>query len=375
MMCGMGSYFIAAAIPVFFLLIGIELFVAYRRGLKLYRFEDTVTDLACGISSQISAVLFKPFLAAAFAGVFTQFAPWQLSAQSGWTWLLTFVGVDFAYYWWHRLSHEVNFLWAAHVVHHQSEEYNLSVALRQAFFTQFTSFPFYAPLAILGVPPLVIGSVIALSTLYQFWIHTELVDRLPRFEKFFNAPMHHRVHHAINPKYLDKNYAATLVIWDKLFGTYIEETEAPVYGTVKPMNSFDSLWANFEVWFSLFQRARRAPNLSEAVLLFFKKPEWTLSNEPAHHAPEVSRQTFKKYEKTVSRNEAIWISAQIAALTLALVALLALPDLQPAIQWPASMLVLWTLIDFAARIEKRKWVLASESLRLVAIAAFAGSLV
>jgi len=365
----MGSFFIAAAIPVFFILIGIELWVAKRRGRRLYRFEDSITDLACGISSQISAVLFKPFLAAGFAGLFSRFAPWQLESSSIWTWVLCFVGVDFAYYWWHRLSHEVNFLWAEHAVHHQSEEYNLSVALRQAFFTQFTSFPFYAPLALLGVPPLVIGTVIAINTLYQFWIHTELVDRLPRFETLFNAPMHHRVHHAINPRYLDKNYAATFIIWDKLFGTYIEETEKPVYGTVKPIRSFNAHWANLEVWASLISRARKAPTLIEGIKLFFMKPEWTLSNESHFNPPEVSRETFQKFEKPVSQGVALWIDAQFTVLGSVLVYLLAKPELDTALQWMAAFFVLWTIQDFAGRIERKPWTRYSEGLRIVALAA------
>jgi alkylglycerol monooxygenase len=363
----MGSFFIAAAIPLFFIAIGIELWVAHRRGLRLYRFEDTVTDLACGVSSQISAVFFQPFLLAAMASLFSQFSIWQFDANSIATWFIAFIGVDFAYYWWHRLSHEVNFLWAAHVVHHQSEEYNLSVALRQAFFTQFTSFPFYAPLALIGIPPSVLGITVALSTLYQFWIHTELVDRLPRFEVLFNAPMHHRVHHAINPKYLDKNYAATLIIWDKLFGTYIEETEQPVYGTVKPIQKYDAIWANLEVWASLWSRAKKAPTLTEGIRLFLMKPEWTLSNEPAHHAPEVSRNTFKKYDKPVSRKIALWIAAQMALASLVLVYLLAHPELDSPIKWGAGLLVLWTLFDFAGRIEQRKWTPMSEALRWTVI--------
>jgi len=363
----MGSFFIAAAIPLFFIAIGIELWVAHRRGLKLYRFEDTVTDLACGVGSQISAVFFQPLLLMGMASLFSHFSIWQLSPSSITTWVIAFIGVDFAYYWWHRLSHEVNFLWAAHVVHHQSEEYNLSVALRQALFTQFTTFPFYAPLTLIGVPPQVLGITVALSTLYQFWIHTELVDRLPSFEVLFNAPMHHRVHHAINPKYLDKNYAATLIIWDKLFGTYIEETEQPVYGTVKPIQKYDAIWANLEVWASLWSRAKQAPTLTEGIRLFFMKPEWTLSNEPAHHAPEVSRATFKKYDKPVSRKIALWIAAQMALASLVLVVLLANPTLDQPIKWGAGLLVLWTLVDFAGRIEQRKWTRVSEALRWTVI--------
>jgi alkylglycerol monooxygenase len=365
----MGSYLIAAAIPVFFLLIAIELLMTRKRGVRAYHFEDAITDLASGVGSQALSVLFKPLLAAGFVDVFSRFAPWQHSMSSPMAWLSCYIGVDFAYYWWHRLSHEVNFLWAEHVVHHQSEDYNLAVALRQAYFTQFTSFPFYIPLALLGFPPVMIGTVIALSTLYQFWIHTELVDRLPRFEKIFNAPMHHRVHHAINPRYLDKNYAATLIVWDKLFGTYIEEKEQPVYGTVKPIRSFNAHWANLEVWVSLFKRARTAPSLLEGIRLFFMKPEWTLKNESYFSPPEVSRKTFIKYASPVSKGTAAWIAAQFTIMGSILVYLLAKPELAASTQWVAAGLMLWTIQDFAGRIEKRNWVKVSEPLRVLAIMA------
>src|SRR4051812_7775689 len=159
------------------------------------------------------------------------------------TWLVAIAGVDFLYYWWHRLSHRVNLLWAAHVVHHQSEDYNLAVALRQSVTTSATLFPFYALLAFAGVPPLQLAVSTSLSTLYQFWIHTELVPRVPWLERLLNSPSAHRVHHAINVRYLDKNHAATLMVWDRLFGTFEPETEAPVYGLTRPLASFNPVWS------------------------------------------------------------------------------------------------------------------------------------
>src|SRR5437660_3553961 len=227
---------IALAIPFFFLLMGVELWVARRRGVKLYRFADAVVDLSCGMTQQILLVFQVALLVAGYAWLY-QHRLWTLP-----TWaavVVAFFTVDFTYYFWHRLSHEVNALWAVHIVHHQSEDYNLAVALRQAVLSVWTIWPLHLPLALIGVPPATFLIIESASTLYQFWIHTELVGKLGIFEKLFNTPSQHRVHHGINPRYLDKNYAATLCIWDRLFGTFEEEKEEAVYGLVKPLKSFD----------------------------------------------------------------------------------------------------------------------------------------
>src|SRR5713101_5563143 len=249
---------IALAIPFFFLLMGVELWVARRRGLKLYRFADSVVDLSCGMTQQILLVFAVGVLVSGYSWLYRH----RVWTPPGWAaWLIAFFAVDLVYYWWHRLSHEVNVLWAVHVVHHQSEDYNLAVALRQAVLSVWTIWPLHLPLALLGVPPVTFLVVDALSTLYQFWIHTELVGKLGWFERIFNTPSQHRVHHAINPRYLDKNYAATLCIWDRLFGTFEEEKEQPVYGLVKPLASFNPLWAQVQAWAALWRASREARGL------------------------------------------------------------------------------------------------------------------
>ena len=169
--------YIALAIPFFFVLIGAELLWARVRGARVYRFNDAITDISCGVTSQVTAIFWGLLQLAIYAWIYDHHALIRFTAA--WpAWLIAFAGVDLLYYWWHRLSHEVNFLWAAHIVHHQSEDYNLAVALRQAVLTTWTSLPFYAPLALFGVPPLVWAAMVAFSTLYQFWIHTQLVGKL-----------------------------------------------------------------------------------------------------------------------------------------------------------------------------------------------------
>ena len=190
--------FIALAIPFFLLFIGVELLVARAKKRQVYRLADALADMGCGISQQVTVLFYAGFLLAAYGLAYDHARLFTLPVWAGW--VLAFIGVDFFYYWWHRLSHEVNILWAAHVVHHQSEDYNLAVALRQSVTTTATSFVFYLPLAFLGVPPLPFAVATSLSTLYQFWIHTELVPPLPRLERVLNTPSLHRVHHAINPQ-------------------------------------------------------------------------------------------------------------------------------------------------------------------------------
>jgi sterol desaturase/sphingolipid hydroxylase (fatty acid hydroxylase superfamily) len=212
-------------------------------------------------------------------------------------WIVAFFAVDFIYYWWHRLSHRVSFLWAVHVVHHQSEDYNFAVALRQAVLSVWTIWPFHLPLALIGVPPLVFATVESFSTLYQFWIHTELVGKLGWYERIFNTPSQHRVHHAINPRYLDRNYAATLCIWDRLFGTFQEEREQPVFGLVKPLASFDPIWAQLHPFVDLASRAIRQDGIDK-MRVWIRGPEWGYPP-----APDVTREAQRKHDVTLSQLE------------------------------------------------------------------------
>ena len=182
--------------------------------------------------------------------------------------------MDFFYYWFHRWSHEVNAGWAAHIVHHQSEEMNLAVALRQSVFQGALSWVFYLPLALVGFPPAMFLTVSALNTLYQFWIHTRAIGKLGPLEWVLNTPSHHRVHHGRNPKYIDRNHAGSLIVWDRMFGTFQEEEEEPVYGITRPLASWNPVWANFHYWAELWRTARRATRLQDRFRIFWKPPGW-----------------------------------------------------------------------------------------------------
>jgi len=356
---------IALSVPGFFVLIGVEMAVARHRGLRVYRMTDAVTDLSCGVASQIEAMFFVVMQLAIYTLVYTRFH--LLELHGAWMWVVAFFGVDFLYYWWHRLSHEVNVLWAAHVVHHQSEDYNLAVALRQSITTSWSSLPFYLPLAVVGVPMPVFAVTHALSTLYQFWIHTQLVGKLRGpVDWVLNLPSHHRVHHAINPHYLDKNYGATLIVWDRLFGTYIEEVEPCVYGITKPLASFNPLWAQVHHWVELVKQTFTLRGL-DRLRVWVMSPAWKPAGEAAKAVDLAHRE---KYDVEVKVGTRRWVRVQymllLAATSVVLMGKASLPraPLVLACAWIAA-----GLVSLGGLLEAKRWALPLEVTRFAALVA------
>lgn len=267
----MDARFIAIAIPLFFVAMGVELLVAWRRGVTVYRFADAISDLACGVLSQASGVFFAGLIFAAYSWVYGHAALFELDGVSAW--IVGFLAVDFAYYWWHRATHRVALMWTTHITHHQSEDYNLAVALRQTLFGGLSAAPFYWAVAVIGVPPGIYIGCVALNTLYQFGIHTRLVGRLGPLEWVLNTPSHHRVHHGINPWSIDKNHGGVFIVFDRLFGTFAEEKHEPVYGVVEGFSSWDPLRANLEPWVKLGRSVAAARGIDRLRALF-GPPEW-----------------------------------------------------------------------------------------------------
>lgn len=272
------SQVIVIATPVFFLLIAIEWLVSLRRQKHPYRLADALSSMSLGIMSQTSAVFTKLLTIGIYTAVFEHVA--VLRNEGFWTsipgWLLALLIYDFLYYWNHRLGHEVNALWAAHVVHHQSQQYNLSTALRQPSSYALLSWVFYLPMALIGVPPLVFVVVALIDLLYQFWVHTEQIRRLGWFDRWFCAPSNHRVHHAVNDPYIDKNYGGILIIWDRIFGTFKEEDdrEPCVYGTRGLLQSWDPLWANLSNYSQLAHDSWHTRSLGDKLRVWLKSPGW-----------------------------------------------------------------------------------------------------
>ncbi|HEY4654794.1 MAG TPA: sterol desaturase family protein, partial [Cyclobacteriaceae bacterium] len=256
---------IILSIPLFFVLIGVELLVERFTRQRFYRLPDAIANIGCGITQQLSGLFLKLFGIGVYQLLFERLAFFSPDNSTWWYWVSLFLLVDFAYYWAHRMSHEINLFWGGHVVHHQSEDYNLSVALRQSSLQVVWTFAFNLPIALLGFGTLDFVLISGLNTLYQFWIHTEAINKMGWFEYVFNTPSHHRVHHGRNPKYIDKNHAGTLIIWDRLFGTFQREEERPTYGITKPLRSWNPLWANMSHYAEMVRDLRRIPQPMDKI--------------------------------------------------------------------------------------------------------------
>ena len=242
------------AVPFFFVLIVAELLADRWRGVNNYRVADAVNSISTGVLSTTTGLLTKGLGLVTYTFALQHWGLFELPAHSLWVWIGAFVLYDFCYYWLHRCGHERNILWAAHSVHHQSEDYNLSTALRQTSTGFLLSWIFYLPLAVLGVPLVVFVTVAALNLLYQFWVHTRHIGKLGWYEWFFVTPSNHRAHHAQNALYMDRNYGGVFILWDRLFGTYQEEddNEPVVFGVTTPLASWNPLWANLQFYSQLW---------------------------------------------------------------------------------------------------------------------------
>lgn len=298
--------FITFAIPIFFLLIFIEIGVGFYRKKAYYRLNDSIMDLSTGILSQLWGLFQKGITLFAYFYLYENYRLATIPIESVIGWVACIILWDFCYYWFHRLSHEINLFWAGHIIHHTSEEYNLIVALRQSGIGGFLSWIFYLPLAIIGFNPWVFLAAGQINLIYQFWVHTKAVKSIGTVgEYLLSTPSHHRVHHAINPQYIDKNHGGIFIIWDRLFGTFQKEEEECVYGTVKPLGSFNPVWANFHYLIDIVKMSWAAKGISNKIKVWFKPPGWIPPMKEGDSAvflapPPVSVTSFVKYDPPTS---------------------------------------------------------------------------
>lgn len=361
--------YVALAIPVFFALIGIELLIAKMKKVNLYRFNDTITNLSCGIGQQILGVFLKTTLIFLYIYLYENKRLIGEIPNTALTWVLLFIGVDFFYYWFHRLAHEISVIWATHVVHHQSEEYNLSVALRQSWFQGFFSMLFYLPLAYIGFHPVMFLIVSQFQLLYQFWIHTKVIEKMPAwYEYVFNTPSHHRVHHGQNPLYIDRNHGGTLIIFDRIFGTFQPEVEAVVYGITTPSRSWNPLWVNLEFWAYLGRQLKKMHRLPDFFKTLFFKPGWQpnyLGGTPEFKV--VTPNTFQKFDAQAPAGLNQYIFLQYIILLSATSGFLFgynhLSTFYEKLL--CGGIIIWAIINLGALFEQKRWGWVSENLRLM----------
>ncbi|EIK94467.1 membrane protein [Pseudomonas sp. M47T1] len=358
------------AVPFFFVLIAVELLADRWRGMRSYRLADAVNSLSTGVLSTTSGLLTKGVGVLSYTFAWQHLALLELPAGQPWVWVLAFVAYDFCYYWLHRLGHERNILWAAHSVHHQSEDYNLSTALRQTSTGFIFAWLFYLPLAVLGVPPLVFVSVAALNLLYQFWVHTRHVPKLGWLEWIFITPSNHRVHHAQNPLYMDRNYGGVFIVWDRLFGTFQEEDEREpvIFGVTTPLRSWNPLWANVQFYAQLWSDARRSRLWRDKLRIWFMPTGWRPADVALRYPlgkPDLSQ--FQRFEVPLGLRQQVYVSVQFAVYValgsylLAFGASLPLAGLLLGCAWMGL-----GLFALGAALEDRTWALKLEVLRLAA---------
>ncbi|WER47058.1 sterol desaturase family protein [Cupriavidus sp. WKF15] len=312
---------IVYALPLFFVLMACEFAYGLARRKNTYRLSDSLSSLSQGLLSQLAAGITQLFQIGLYTLVFRRVALFAGSPiwHAWYGWLIAIVLFDFCDYWLHRMGHESAVMWAAHAVHHQSQHFNLSTALRQESTVALLGWPFYLPMAVLGVAPEQFALAGLIVLLYQFWIHTEHIGKLGWFDRVFSSPSNHRVHHAVNDQYLDKNYGGMLVIWDRLFGTFAEEREPCVYGTRTQLRNWNPLWAVAVGYSDIAKLARRTRRWSDKLRLWFKPPGWLPEDlkAAASTVPYDLQAAAQRYDPQLSRGRRWFAAAQFLQLMAA----------------------------------------------------------
>jgi alkylglycerol monooxygenase len=359
---------VVIAIPMYFILMAVEMIIIRFQKKSFYRLNDSITNINCGVLSQVTGVFVKVLSIGIYTLFYENFAIFNINSNI-WTFLLLFFLYDLCYYWAHRMSHEINLFWGGHVVHHSSEEYNLSVALRQSSTQTFWTFFFYFPLAFLGFDPMSLVLVSGLNLLYQFWIHTETIGKMGFLEKFMNTPSHHRVHHGRNPKYIDKNHGGTFIIFDKIFGTFKEEEETPVYGITTPVKSWNPIWINISHYVTIKNEIHQIKDWKNKVRYLFKKPGWLPEDLGGYRAPSEVSDAYQKYDTLVPAPLNWYVFFQYMALMgLTAFFLFNHTKMDYLLIALLSLIIIWTTVSFSAIFEKNKWYTVQEAIRVLAFA-------
>lgn len=359
--------YVTYAIPFFIVLMAVEFGYGQLRSNQTYRLNDTINSLQMGTLSRLVSILKLGFSGLVFTWLVSFLGVTQVSTESIWVWVLAFIAYDFCYYWKHRFGHEWRIMWASHAAHHQSEEYNLSTALRQTG-TDYIGFVFYLPLYLAGLPVEVVVTVGSLNLIYQFWVHTQHVRSLGPLEWIMITPSNHRVHHARNPDYIDRNYGGVFIIWDRVFGTF--QAELPdqpcVYGITKGLKSWNPIWANFHIWYDTLLISLRTRKLKDKLAIWFKGPGWY--PEDMQPAEEADWQ-YPKYDPKTDTFSGWYSFFNYWVLTGASLGLLAIQADLP--RYYALLTFAWLCLSFYSQgcwLEGRPYQLKVEFFRLFTLA-------
>jgi alkylglycerol monooxygenase len=362
------------AIPFFISLVALEFAIDCLSGRRYYHLADAINSLSCGIISIGMRVFFGAFGLVVYTGILAHVAPVQLPASSWLTWVFAFFFYDLCYYWQHRLGHTVGLFWASHSVHHQSEEFNLTTALRQPGTGAFTNWVFYVPIALCGVPINVFLLVGVIQLFYQFWPHTRFIGRMGVLDRWVQTPSNHRVHHAQNDLYLDRNYVGVFLLWDHLFGTFQEERDAEpcIYGVRGQLKSWNPIWANLHYYWIMLCDSRHARSWRDKLRVWYAPPGWRPADVAARFPKPAydPRRDFDRFDRPRMLALSLYVVAQFAAVLAANSHFLALLSRQAAV-WNVAYFsfLLVSLAILGGLLENRGIFALLEAGRLLAIAA------
>ncbi|MDA0280525.1 MAG: alkylglycerol monooxygenase [Pseudohongiellaceae bacterium] len=359
---------ILIAIPFFFLLIFIEWVYGLLRGNNTYRLNDSINSISMGSLSRLQSLVILGFSGSIYEIVVARYQLAQLADDALWVWISCFILYDFAYYWKHRFGHEVALFWGSHVAHHQSEDYNLSTALRQTS-VDFYGFAFYLPFFFLGFPAEILFTVVSLNLIYQFWVHTEHVPKLGPIEWLFVTPSNHRVHHARNKIYVDRNYGGVFILWDRIFGSFQEEIaeEPAVFGLRKPLNSWNPIWANVHVYWRLTLDFVSMPGIANKLKLLFKPPGWRAESQQSHCKLGIEPVDLTaRFDPAISPFSLVYTCVQfLFTVVLSLAVLLGAASLSYSLVSLAVIYLFFSFCVAGAWLEGKEFALTLEIVRLV----------
>lgn len=351
---------IAFAIPFFVFFMLLEYYISQKRNKKVHQFNESVANINVGIVERITDLL----TTGSFFFVFTWLhLNWAIfTIESHWlTWILLFLATDLVWYWYHRFGHEINLFWAAHIVHHQSDDFNYTAAARITVIQSVFRGLFWSILPIIGFPAEMITVLLLIHGTYPFFTHTQLVGKLGWLEYIIVTPSHHRVHHSSNPEYLDKNYGDMLIIWDKIFGTFAEEKAEPKYGLTKSLGSHSFLWQHFHYFLELMVAVRLAPTFKQKIKVIFGSPN--------NHDPRIRTLLERKLSQKVNH---IQYSKQliraIKVKTLTTIGVLFITILfshyisKPNL-WLLTAFIIFSVIITGAMLEQKRWIFHLEFVR------------
>jgi len=358
--------YLAFIIPLFVGLMLTEYYVSIKKQKKLFCFEEVVANLNVGIAERLCDLFTTGLFYFVFAWLYKHFAFFTISPTII-NWVFLFLFTDFIWYWYHRFGHSVNLFWSAHVVHHQSDDFNFTTSARVTVFQAIARALFWSILPVVGFPPGMITIFLLVHGSYPFFTHTQLVGKLGFLEKFMVTPSHHRVHHSCNEEYLDKNYGDILIIWDKLFGTFTEENVQPVYGLTKPLKSYSFLWQHFHFPLEMMVAFKRAGNFRNKVKVVFGKPD--------DIDPRIRNYLEKKFNihhvvKSTSALNRYVKSQTITTLVLLFVVALMEYYLTAFQLGVAALFIIISVVNTGAMLEQRRWIFYLEYTRLLVFVIF-----